>query len=636
MLNSFRSLAGGFSAKILLALLVLSFAVWGIGDMVNSPSHTKAVATVGGTKITRDMFARELSRKSEAMRQMMGDRYSPEMMKSLNLPQQVLSQLIHQALLKRESESLGIVPSDADVARAIRGNRGFHDQKGNFDKNIFDAVLRNMGMSEKNYVEQMRQDMAAALLRETLVASVPVPTAAARALFDVREEQRAVTLYTFGPSLVDSIVQPDIAQLKAYYDAHSREFTAPEYRTVSYVTIAAGDVKENAAAMEDELQAAYKERADEFKHAERRTVEQLLYSSKENAEKAKLLVTGGKSFAAVARETEILNKDAVSLGKVERSKIFEGAADAVFSLKNGGVTDPIQSPFGWHLFHVTAIEPAATASFEEVKPMLEKDLKQRGNDEALNKLANKLEDALAGGNTMAEAAKELGLKVQSAGPFSHTGDAPEGGKAKGVPDFDKFLDTVFKLEEKSDSQLMTAKGSVYYIVHVDKVTPEHLRPLGDVREAAIAGWQKDARETRLADLARTIATKFKTAVGRTGAIATYKLNAASQVTLRRDSQKAGSIALPPQLVMDAFARKAKESTGAYPLANGGYGIAVIENVIQAPSSDKDAKTKEALAEVQTNLESTARNEMIDQYSRYLMEKYNVTVDQAMLQSVVAP
>ena len=365
-MTNFRSQAAACPAKILLGVLVLSFGVWGIGDMLRSHGRNVTVATVGGTAITADEFARALHRETENIRRILGDRYSPELLKSLNLSQQVLQKLINHTLMTLESQSLGLMPGDTEVVRHIRSNPSFQDSKGNFDKEGFKRWLGNNGMSEKNYIEQLRRDMASGLLMGTLTSAAPVSDAAVRTLYDAQEEQRTVALYTIAPSLVSNISPPTGAQLQAYYDAHKNEFTAPEYRTLSYVSISPADAQ-TAAASEDELKTAYKEHIDEFRHPERRAVDQLLYSSEEKAKAAEALLKSGKSFTDIASETEILNKDALSLGKVEKGAILQNAADAVFALPEGGHTDPIQSPFGWHIFHVSAIDPPSVSSFEEVR-----------------------------------------------------------------------------------------------------------------------------------------------------------------------------------------------------------------------------------------------------------------------------
>ena len=564
MLNSFRSIAASFWAKLLLLLLVISFSVWGIGDVVRTSSRNPTVASVGNEKISADEFLRAVHQESENLRRIMGDNYSPEMLKNINLSHWVLQKLINSALLKQEAETIGLVPSDADVVRRIRSNQEFQDNKGNFDKKIFEARLQNIAMSEKTYVEHLRQEMAIGLLMDTLTTATPTSELAVRTLLEAREEQRSVTLYHLTTALVGSVPQPDEAQIKAYYDAHNREFTSPEYRNVSYVSITSFDIPPNVNNSDNELKTMYNQRLDEFKRPERRTVEQLLYASEEKARNAREMLKSGKSFEQVAKEIPILNKGSVSMGKIERSGLIENAEDAVFSLAEGASTDPIQSPFGWHIFRVTAIEPPSILSFDEARSVLEKDMKQHGADEALGKLANKLQDALASGSTLQEAAQALGLKSISIGPINRIGQTPEGKTAKGLPAFDRFLETAFKTDEKSESQMMTAKGGVLYIVRVDSVVPERLRPLDEVKAAVIAGCQKEAKEKQLATLAKDIAEKFSSAADRSAVIAKYNLHPLPAAIIKRSSRTSNDIALPPALVNDVFTRKVQQGTKAYP------------------------------------------------------------------------
>src|SRR6185436_1324462 len=106
----------------LLTLLIISFAIWGVGDMTRVSGRNSAVATVGGSTITQEAFGRALKVETENLRQMLGERYSPELMKTIHPERRVLGSLINQKLLAQESESLGLIPGDADVARTIRNN----------------------------------------------------------------------------------------------------------------------------------------------------------------------------------------------------------------------------------------------------------------------------------------------------------------------------------------------------------------------------------------------------------------------------------------------------------------------------------------------------------------------------------
>lgn len=632
MIDTFRALGNSLFSKILLAFLVLTFAVWGIEDMIRQPARQHSVADVGGRSISTTLFTRTMREETERMRGLLGDQYSVELLKSLNLPQQVLQQLISRTLLEMEGEAMGLLPGDEDVAKNIRKDRRFQDKNGRFDKTAFSVFLRNTGQSEKLYVEELRRNMAAAILAEVLLKSMPVHAQAAPTLLAAREEQREVHIYTLKSSLVPQMEAPSDTQIKQYYDAHARDFTTQEYRTVSYATITPTDAQ-NAPISEAALKQAYEDRLDEFRKAERRSVEQMLFANEEDAKKADALLKEGKNFSDVAKTSKVTNKDSLSLGKVERSALIENAADTVFSLPSGGSTAPIKSPFGWHIFHVSAIHAPSVAPLEEVRSALEKDMKQHAAADAQSQIANRLEDALAGGDSLAEAAEELKLKVRKAGPISRQGESPDG-KAKDVPELDKFLETAFKTDDKGDSPVMTAKGSVYYILHVDNVTPERQRPLEEVRGQAVAGWQKEERIKRLGELAQTIAGKFQKAAEREALIGTYGLEEPLTATIKRSSRTADALTLPPGFAADVFSQKPGGSTQPYALPSGEYVIGIAESIIPAVISDKDPKTKSALSDLKRNLTTQAQNELLEEYTRSLKKKYPVSINETAIEAAL--
>ncbi|MBY0406527.1 MAG: SurA N-terminal domain-containing protein [Rickettsiales bacterium] len=633
MLNTLRSSAHGLVAKILLSLLCLSFVIWGIDDVITNPDRNKTLARVGGTSITTDQFLRSLHSETENIRRLMGDNYSPEALKNLHVEGYVLQNLISRRLLQLESQDLGLIPGDVDVVRRIRSNPSFQDSKGNFDKAIFEAMLRNINQTEKSYVDSLREDMSINLLLDTLASGIPQSDFAAPTLLHAREEGRQITLYTLTDSVVPAIAAPTDEELQDYYDTHPAEFTAAERRTFSYVTLTHENLGAKAAPSEADLRAAYQERIEDYKRPERRGVMQLLYSSEAQANKAYDLVKSGKALPAVAAQIEPLNKNAIAMGKVERHNIFDNAADEVFSLKEGETTGPIQSPFGWHIFNVTSIEPPSTASFEEVRPALEKDMQQRHGDEALTELANKVEDALAGGASLAEAAQEFKLKLATVGPVTAQGLDASGKKAA-LPDLDKILETAFKTEENGQSPVMTSKGGTYYLLSVDKLEAEHIRPLAEMRDAAVKAWQKKERATKLAELAKQAGEEFAGSNNaRAALIAKYKMQALGKSTIKRASHAANNVPLPPQLVGDVFGRKLGEGTGAYMNGEGAYLVAVADASVPITAPEKDPKLSASLADIKRNLKAVKQNEILDEYTQYLRGKFPVTVYDDVLRAV---
>lgn len=626
MLNEFRTLSNSLFAKILLSLLVLSFVIWGVGDMVTRAARNGNVAKVGSEGITTEEFRQAVRAASENMRNQLGDQFSPELLQSLHVPEQVIHKIVNQSLVTQESRALGLTPGNAEVVDYLRKIPAFQGSDGKFDRKAFEYFLKARRVPEKYYIEQLREEMGRTMLMSVLLETVPVSDTAAATLYRIHEEPRSVSLYTLGNAQLGTAPTPDDAAVDAYYQANSSAFATPEYRTVSYVVLDYKQLPVNAQVSESELKAAYEERRDEFRRPDRRTVEQLLYNSEEDAKKASAALASGKSFAQVAKDIPPTNST-LSMGKIERSAVPDAAADAVFSGKAGGVTAPVQDDFGWHIFHVVSIEPSAV-SFDEVRGQLEKDLKQRKVDDAQNAIANKLEDTLAGGAGLQNAAQSVGLKSVDAGTFDGEGKSPSGQKVA-LPALDKFLETAFKTDEKSESPLINAGGGKYYILRVENVKAASVRPLSEVRQQVVAGWQQQERAKQLAALAKTVSADFVDPAKRAGVIETYHLQPTATLTLKQSSTD--NKGLPADMLATIFTLKEGGATQAYLGKDGQYVMAVVDRItpVAAPTG-KNA----VLDKLKKDMEADAQNEIMDQYMGYLYDKYSVSINQSAMRAAI--
>lgn len=642
MLTKFSSFASSFASKILVGLLVLAFGVWGIEDMLRHPDSTVIVATVGDIKIPYSTYQKTLNNETDRMREMLGGRATPEDLKNLALGPEVLKHMIDEQLLVLEAKSIGLKVSDEDVANNIRKNPALFDDKGQFSKKNFEFLLRQNGMTEKMYIEKTRENMAVNLLLSSVVSLASVPENAAKTLLASREEKRAVDVYAIPASLITSIPAPTKEQLAEYYNSHIDEFTAPEYRTLSYVMITPENAKaamKSAGATEadKDIETAYHERIDEFKKPERRKVEQLLFSTEDAARKALEAIKSGKSFEQIGKEANVLNQKAISLGLVEKSNIIEAAADKVFSLAVGAVSEPIKSSFGWHLFRVTEIIPPTTQPLEEVRDQLEKDLDSEANDNAMSDFSNKIEDSIAGGSTLAEVAKEFNLKVVTLPPLDKNGKTEDGSAIKDLPKDAKFLDTAFKTDEKTESALISANDGNKFIVRVEKIAPQHVLTQDEVKTQLLDSWTKREKKKQLEQLAAKISAEFtaaKSPADIENIAKKYSLSAPMSLTVSQKNdagEQPPSIPLPERMLKDIFSRQIGKASAAYPQAGGGYSIAVVKNIIAADANDKDPKYSAKLASIETELKNDMKGEIVEQYIDYLAKKYRVSINSAALQ-----
>jgi len=631
MLNSFRSSSNSLVTKILvllmLGLLIASFALWGIGDVLTGSGGGHTLAKIGPEKITVDQYRRELAIETDQVRRQLGASYSPELLKRLNVPQYVLQKMTQKSLLNQEAKRIGFIPDDTTVALEIRKNLSFLNNSGVFDKARFENALRTQGMSEKTYVENLRMQLAADKLLGALEIEPPIDDAMLGSLQAAFNQGRNITLYKLSASSLPAAKTPTEDELTAFHREHAEQFTAPEMRSVSFVRFSA---KESAKPISNEaVQAYYDAHQDLFQVGEKREVEQLLYSSEEKAKEAEAQLKAGKKFSAVAKAIEPLNPKSLSLGSVEKKSIHESAAAQVFALKLDGITPPIKTPFGWNIFHVTRIDAPGMLPLDKARPAIEAALREESHESDLTDKMNQMEDALAGGSTLKEAATAMGLNFEEVSSFDKQGNGPDGKPNKQIPDLDKFIDVTFKTDEKTESSVITSKGGVYYVLRVETLSPEKLRPLAEVKSEVVKAFNEYETSRHVADLASKIDEELAKKMPAQDIIANHKLTPAATGAIYRDSKALGSAVLIPSFVTSVFSSELGTLTSPSRDKNGDYYLAQVSSVAPAIATEtQDNKARK------TELTQSMQEEMMMQYLRYLQIRFPVTVHQDTLEQII--
>ncbi len=625
MLNQMRSSVGSIAVKILLVLLIASFAVWGVGDMITGGGGKATVATVGSVEISASTLDGQIRRETDRLRRSLGDNFSPELVKNMHLPEQVLRNLINRTLVEQESARLGFVASDADVIQEIRNNPNFQDSNGKFDKEKFISILRRNGLTEKGYVEQLQRIMGVDLLMGVVHFSAPVPDIAITTIYQALEEARTATLYTFQASNI-SVPEPSAEDIEAYYNKNvTTQYSTPEYRDVSYLSFTAADIQKRVEIDEEEVRAIYDERVEEFKRPERREVLQLNYDDKEAAASALEMLKAGEAPKKVASETSAQGKKPIELGNTTKDTIMEAAAEDVFALNENGATGPYQSAFGWHVFFVKSITQPTTLPFEEVRGPLENEARARETEYVINKLSIQIEDSLAAGATLKEVAKEQNLTLTDVGSVDAQGKTPDGNTAKALPHFPKFLEIAYNTDEKSESTISITKDGTYYIVRVNAITPVREIPLEKVKSQVAKAVKEANRRVLAATLALEIGQQFTDEAKRAELIKKHNLKVSTLAATKRSDEHS----VPAPLIAELFEKKPGESTGIYLAQNGDHTIAVLKKII--PSKAKPSATlKDNLAK---NLTNTLSSELVEQYLTHLKKRYPVTINQSALQAM---
>lgn len=638
MLGTLRKGAHSFVAKALMGLLVLSFGAWGIGDILRGGSDSASVAAVGDDSISKAEFLAEM----EKLKRSFGGNFSPELLKSLNLHSLKLSELINRRLIKQEVKRLGIAVSDEDLLVEVSRDPEFHNANGAFDKPLFKKTLQRNRINEKQYLESVRTELEVRILLKTLALYSLAPPELLDALYTRQHEQRRIALFAVtAPATAIAAPDQEGEALHRFHEEHKAGYVAPEYRSIGYAEIRPEDILGTVEVSRQEIFDAYTQRSSEFTLPEQRDVEQLLYENKAGAEIAYGMLRAGKSKEEVIKAAPPAEGKSVALGFKTKEAMPVGK-EAIFALDKGEFTAPVPSPFGWHIFIVQDIKPESAAPFDSVKEEVRNEIVTRRANARLAELLEKFEDAISAGNSPKEAAEAVGLKYKTTDPLDRQGRRSDQSVALDDEKEDALLATAFSLGQGERSKLIGRPDGGYYMVQVDSITPPRARTFDEVRGQVSEDYMAFETGRAVADTAKRVTAALRRMPPGSGAASDPELKGAAQhsVTVNRggaaDKTAFSGLeaALTPALLDQVFSlTREGDVTDPIPYP-GGYAIGVLKEKIPAPSATASAEGRKLYKALKRTLREDYRNELLEEYLRYLRTRYPVTVNDALLRSLM--
>ena len=342
--------------------LVISFAIWGIGDIFRGFGRS-TVAKVGGTEITVEQFRMLYNERLQQISRQFGRPITMEQARSMGLDRLVIGQLISDMLLDDRARKLGLNLSDAEVARAITTDPAFQGPNGQFDRFRFEQLIRQAGYTEARFVAERRR------------RADPPPAAEHGGIrIDACRRPGSTPPTATATRNARSNTSCSTARRPAKFRRQRRKcspsiieerkvlFRAPEYRKLVIVTLIPSEQAHWIEISDAEAKRAYEERRSRYVTPERRHIQQIVFPNAEEARAAADRIAKGASFAEIAKERGLTDKD-IDLGTLTKAGVIDRAvADAAFALKEGEVSAPVQGRFGTALVQVLKIEPEQVRS----------------------------------------------------------------------------------------------------------------------------------------------------------------------------------------------------------------------------------------------------------------------------------
>jgi len=626
MLQAIRSKTASVVVKALAGLLIISFAAWGIQDILVTRASELHVASVGDTEIDPVEFDYELSRETQRLRQNFGGQLSEEQLIGLGIGNAVLQRMINDATLAEKASDLGLLVSDDQVTRAIHADKSFHGFDGKFSRTRFNEMMRANGFPEQVYIERVRADIA---LRQMLGAVDNAPAAPKKLTEMLRayrfEKRSAETLSIMSAGQPDPGTPTD-EQITKVYEDQSQRFTAPEYRKITYVHLDPALLMDDIAATPEELQAAYDANAQSYIQPEQRTVQQMVFTDEEKAKDAAKRLGEGQDFMTVATEFAEMEPAAVNLGSITREGLLPDLATAAFDLADGTHTAPIKSPLGWHILKVTNINPGFTKTLDEVRDELAEVVKREHAIDALYDLSTRFEDQIGGGATLEEAGASVGAPAVTIDAVDRDGNAPSGEKAAGLPGLASLLPIAFAAEQGIETELTDAGEKGFFMARVDSITAPALRPLDQVRDDVISAWKDLERIKSAEKQAKEIAQLIDggTAFASLAETVPASIETVGPIT-RSERDKASASVIAKMFELE------KNKAGIARIGND-YAVVQVREIMPAGSGDGAM----SVSEMDGLMDQDVGRDLSAQLIEAMRAELGVSINQRVYDAVVAP
>ena len=610
--------------SVVMGVLILSFAVWGIADIFKGFGQS-SLAKVGKTEISTEQFRQIYTDKLQQLGRSFGRPLTMEQARAFGLDRQVLQQTIAEAALDEEARRMGLGQSEAETMRMIYADPNFKGLAGTFEPARFQAAIRQFGYTEQRYLAEQRRVGLRRQIAGTISAGLEPPKLMLDALTRFQNETRSIDYIKLDAAQAGTIEAPSPETLAAYFEDHKTQFRAPEYRKLAYVVISPEEIGKWSDVSDEDAKKVFELRRDKIGTPEKREVSQMVFPNVEEASAARGRIAGGLSFDDLAKERN-LNLTDVDLGLIAKSAIIDPAvADAAFALPSGEVSQPVQGRFGVALVKIGKIEPGVTPTYESVASQVKKELATERARIKVTEIQNKMEDERSGGANVVEASQKLGLTAVTIDAVDRSGRQPGGQPVAGIPPGLDVVSQAFNSNIGVDNDPIQFRGG-YVWYDVLGITPSRERKLDEVKDQVEAKWREDQISEKLRAKATAMVQKLEQGATLAAEASAIGTKVETATALRRDASPAG---VPSSVVTAAF-RTPKDGVGQTPDAGGSAWIVFRVTDINVPqveaASDEMKKLKDTLQRGLTD-------EQVAQYVTKIESEIGTSINQAAFAQV---
>ncbi|WP_313222047.1 SurA N-terminal domain-containing protein [Stutzerimonas nitrititolerans] len=501
MLQNIRDNSQGWIAKTIIGIIVALLALTGFEAIFNSSGNARNAAEVNGEEISLDELNQAVNMQRRQLMQQLGSDFDASLFDDRLMRDSALGALIDRTLLLQGARDADFAFSQAALDQLILQTPEFAVD-GVFNAARFDQVIQQMGYTRLQFRQLLEQEMLIGQLRAGISGSGFVTDQQIERFAQLERQTRDFASITVAAD--SSAVQVSDEEARQYYEANTERFRSPEQVVLEYVELNKEAYFDEVDASEEELQALYRQQIGNL--AEQRRAAHILIEvdgtsdaeAKAQLEEIAAQLAAGGDFATLAKEHSDdpgSANEGGDLGYAGPGVYDPAFEDALYALKEGQVSAPVRSEFGWHLIKLLGVQSPEVPSFESMKPELERELKTQQVEQRFVEVTKQLEDLAFESSDLDQPAQELGLTVKTTEPFGR-----EGGE--GIAANRQVIQAAF-----SDEVLMDRANSSVIELDPDTVVAvrikQHLEPEVQAFETVRDGIFEQLQQSKAAEQARS-------------------------------------------------------------------------------------------------------------------------------------
>jgi peptidyl-prolyl cis-trans isomerase D len=447
---------------VIAAFIITIFAVWGGAGRLGERRTAGAIVTIGKERISADLYFQNLRQRLEGLKREFKDLDS-KLIQQLNIPRQVLEQIIQQTLLSQKAQELGIDASSEEIREKIIGYPVFQREGKFVGFEEYKRILEWNRISISEFEESLKKEIILNKVMKVLTAGITLTPEELWESYKNRNESAKMEFVILETEKIELKEDPLSSEIKEYFEKNEEKYKIPEKREAAFVFLKTEDLKAEIELADSEIEKYYKENESQFKDPERLKVSRIFlpYDEKEKglvlAEAQGILdkIKGGEDFGDLAKKHSKDNKanNAGDWGLYEWQTLSSGEKTEIENLSEGETSGVVEFEAGISILKVTEKKPSEIKPLEEVQERIKSTVKDQKAREMAEERINRLEKRVKKEKNFSSAAQTIGFELKNTGLLK---------KGEAIEDIDSagtISTTLFELKEKEmSSPIYTYKG----------------------------------------------------------------------------------------------------------------------------------------------------------------------------------